>query len=163
MLDRNDEGFVVRFASGLRLKVKGLAYRQSHATLSRVTPLGVFDAMLAGDDLDALRREIPEEFWGDFDLLRRLLDDRLLDLTRRVDEAVAQHADLSDRDVGIRLAEGRVAEPAASLLFQRRRGGVTWLDSPRTRRSVMRAIRPTGNELPGYAPSLPILGLRDDG
>lgn len=72
-LDQNDEGFVIRFASGYRIKVKGSAYRRVHALVSRVTPLGLYDAMYAGDDLDVLRREVPEEYWADYDCIRRLL------------------------------------------------------------------------------------------
>ncbi|MFC7663672.1 T4 RnlA family RNA ligase [Methylorubrum suomiense] len=63
-LPANDEGFVIRFSDGLRLKLKGAEYRRIHALISRCTPLAMWEAMSAGDDVDALRRDLPEEFWG---------------------------------------------------------------------------------------------------
>lgn len=162
-LDKNDEGFVVRFASGLRIKLKGAAYCRLHALISRVTPLGLYDAMDAGDDLDVLRREIPEEFWRDFDRIRALLDAKLSAMLDAIEAEATKYAATSDRDVGIALQRGDIPEPAKTFLFRRRRSGPDWHKDPRARHSLMRELRPTANVLEGYAPSKYILGLQDDG
>src|SRR5689334_15913679 len=67
------EGFVVRFDDGLRLKIKGAEYRRIRALVSRITPLAMWEIMQAGDDLAKVRRDIPEEFWADFDAICGLL------------------------------------------------------------------------------------------
>jgi RNA ligase len=58
----DEEGFVVRFSDGLRLKIKGAEYRRIHALISRITPLAMWEIMQAGDDLAKVRQDIPEEF-----------------------------------------------------------------------------------------------------
>jgi len=145
------EGFVVRFASGLRFKVKGAEYLRVHRLVSRVTPLALWEAMAAGDDLEAIRREIPEEFYGDFDAIRAALDARLAAVVAAVEEAHARWVDASDRDVGI--ARDAIPEAARPFIFLRRKGGPSWLDGARERLAVCKTFRPTNNALPGYAPT----------
>jgi putative RNA ligase len=161
-LDKNDEGFVVRFTSGHRIKLKGSAYRRVHALISRVTPLGLYDALVAGDDLDMLRREVPEEYWTDFDSLRALLTGKLQALIDATEAEALRVRELSDKDVGIAAQRGEIPEPVRPYVFACRRSGAGWAHEPRARLGMLRAIRPTGNQLAGYAPSTYILGLRDD-
>jgi len=161
-LDKNDEGFVVRFTSGHRIKLKGSAYRRVHALVSRVTPLGIYDALYAGDDLELLRREVPEEYWTDFDRIRALLAAGIEDIVAVTEAEAARLGELSDKEVGIRLQRGEIAEPARPYIFARRRSPASWAQEPRSRLSILRSLRPTGNQLAGYSPSTYILGLRDD-
>ena len=51
-LPRDTEGYVVRFSNGLRLKLKGAEYRRIHALISRCTPLAMWEALAAGDDME---------------------------------------------------------------------------------------------------------------
>lgn len=146
-----EEGFVVRFENGLRLKIKGDEYRRVHALISNCTPLAMWEAMLAGDNLENVRRELPEEFWGDFDAI-------VATLTGQVDEivlAVKQQADavasLTDKEVGLRL--GQWEDPVRGLIFPYRKNGGTLLQNDKSRRAIFRAVRPTGNALAGYTPS----------
>jgi len=145
------EGFVVRFASGFRVKVKGAEYLRVHRLVSRVTPLALWDALAAGDDLDVLRREIPEEFYPDFDAIRSILGGEFDRSVAAVEAAHAEWSGASDRDVGLALAT--IAEPARSLLFARRKGGASWLASPKTRQTICKRFRPTANALDGYRPT----------
>lgn len=160
-MDRHQEGFVVRFASGLRLKLKGLAYRRIHALLSDTTPLGLWRVLDAGDDLDRIRQEIPEEFWTDFDDIRGRLEAQLRSLTAHVEAVHAAWADRSDRELGLALEQ--VDPRARPYLFARRKLGDRWIADPRTRRALLREIRPNGNVLDGYVPSTGLLGALDDG
>jgi RNA ligase len=50
-LPADEEGFVVRFNDGVRLKIKGAEYRRIHALISRITPLAMWEIMQAGDFL----------------------------------------------------------------------------------------------------------------
>jgi RNA ligase len=161
-LDRDDEGFVVRFAGGHRIKIKGSAYRRLHAVISRVTPLGIYDALYAGDDLDLLRREIPEEYWADFDSIRVLLAAEIAKLIDATEAEAERCRELSDKELGLRLQRGEIAEAARPYIFTLRKSPGRWAQEPRARLAMLRAVRPTANQLAGYVPSTYILGLRDE-
>ena len=154
------EGFVVRFASGYRLKVKGDEYLRVHRLVSRVTPLALWDAMAAGDDLDAIRREIPEEFYGDFDTIRGALASQFRDVVFATEDAHVPRSDLSDKEVGLALAT--IPQPARQFIFARRKHGAAWHTLPKFRTDVCRTFRPTANVLAGYSPSAAMHRFADD-
>ncbi len=147
-LPRDDEGFVVRFSNGLRLKLKGAEYRRIHALISRCTPLAMWEAMAAGDDLAAIRRDLPEEFWTDFDDIIGLLAAQVAALESRVAQVAASVAHLSDKELG--LALNTLPADARPYMFAYRKAGAI---TGKARETLMRAVRPTGNVLPGYVPS----------
>jgi len=156
-LPRDDEGFVIRFSNGLRLKLKGAEYRRIHALISRCTPLAMWEAMSAGDDMAAIRRDLPEEFWSDFDDIVRLLNANIAAIEARVSEAAAAVSHLSDKELGLTLKS--MPEDVRPYLFGfRKSGGIVG----KTRDSLMRSIRPTGNVLPGYVPSYAMGRVLDD-
>jgi RNA ligase len=155
----DEEGFVVRFNDGLRLKIKGAEYRRIHALISRITPLAMWEIMQAGDDLAKVRRDIPEEFWTDFDAICALLAQQLDGLIETARREAAAVAHLSDKDVGLRL--DRFPADIRPLIFPFRKQGGDLL-SGRSRQMVFRTIRPTGNELAGYTPSYAINRVLDE-
>jgi RNA ligase len=154
------EGFVVRFASGYRIKVKGDEYLRVHRLVSRVTPLALWESMAEGDDLDAIRREIPEEFYDDFDTIRAALTHRFVDVVSATEDAHAARCDVSDKDVGLALAS--IPQPARQFIFARRKHGPTWHALPKFRNDVCRVFRPTANVLAGYSPSAAMHRFADD-
>jgi RNA ligase len=147
----NDEGFVLRFASGYRVKVKGSGYLRVHRALSQVTPLALWGLLAAGDDLAVVRREVPEEFWDDFDTIRRLLLEARAAIVATVEAEKARLAGHSDKELGMALAT--LPKVAQSFLFLARKGGAQWHEVARTRENLFRHFRPTNNVLPGYTPS----------
>lgn len=150
-LPRSEEGFVLRFADGHRLKVKGSEYRRIHALISGITPLGIWALLQAGDDPETMRREIPEEFWADYDAIVGLLRASLESLIARIAALAEQTKELSDKEVGLRLS---TFDPEVGrFLFPFRKSGGNLLAPGRNRDALMRAIRPDGNVLPGYKPS----------
>lgn len=149
LLPRTAEGFVVRFADGTRLKLKGGEYRRIHALISNCTPLAMWEAMAARDDLLAIKRDLPEEFWADFDDIMRLLGGRYEAIVGQVAETAQKVANLSDKEVGLSLAT--FPAEVRPLIFAWRKGGGRLDD--RGHLALMRAIRPTGNVLDGYVPS----------
>ena len=146
-LPRNGEGFVIRYQDGHRLKLKGAEYCRIHALISRCTPLAMWEALVARKDMQAIRRDLPEEFWTDFDVIVGLLKTQLRAAEVRVTEAAAKVAHLSDRELGQSLAT--LPDDARGLLFGYRKQGL----EGRVREALLRSIRPTGNELEGYTPS----------
>lgn len=152
------EGFVLRFQDGTRLKVKGDEYRRIHALISRCTPLAMWEAMLAGDNLTMIRDQLPDEFLGDFDEIIDRLETRLTVLVARIEQAAEPVADLADKEVGLRLNE--FPESVRRFIFPYRKNGTPF--TGRTREALFRAIRPTGNVLPGYIPSYAMNRVAED-
>ena len=149
-LPKSHEGYVIRFSNGHRLKVKGDEYRRIHALISGLSPLSVWQAMQAGDDMLAIRRDLPEEFWDDFDNIQRLLAARVTAVVERAEGAAATVATLTDKEVGLRLAS--FDADIRGLLFDIRKTGAGWTIG-RARQKLFRLIRPEANVLPGYVPS----------
>jgi RNA ligase len=156
-LCRDDEGLVIRFSNGLRLKLKGAEYRRIHALISRCTPLAMWEAMASGDDMGAIRRDLPEEFWIDFDDIVRLLTASIATIETRVAEVAASVANLSDKELGLSL--NSLPADARPYLFGFRKSGAI---TGKSRDTLMRSIRPTGNALAGYVPSYAMGRVLDD-
>jgi hypothetical protein len=53
-LTHNDEGIVVRFSNGFRIKIKGEEYCRVHAIKSDLTPLNIWRAMSEGLNLEEI-------------------------------------------------------------------------------------------------------------
>jgi len=149
-LPKTEEGYVVRFADGLRLKIKGAEYCRVHALISRVTPIAIWEAMNAGADMAAMRADLPEEFWGDFDDIRALIEARLDQRVAEIRAATAATQHLSDKEIG--LGAGGLDRETRPLVFFCRKSGDAFPDR-RAREILMRWVRPTNNALPGYTAS----------
>ncbi|GEP57027.1 hypothetical protein RSO01_41930 [Reyranella soli] len=143
----------------MRLKIKGAEYRRIHALVSRITPLAMWEIMQAGDDLAKVRRDIPEEFWTDFDAICAILRRKVEDVVEAAERAAASVAHLSDKEVGLRLNEFPADIRGMIFTLRRQKDGLL---AGRSRQVVFRLVRPTGNELPGYVPSYAIARLQDE-
>lgn len=60
--DANREGFVVKFESGLRVKIKFEEYKRLHKLLTGVSPKTIWEALKAGGDLSPVVERVPDEF-----------------------------------------------------------------------------------------------------
>lgn len=151
----NSEGWVLRFENGFRVKIKGDEYCRIHKLVSRITPIAVWECMKVGEDLEAWRKELPEEFLGDFDLIVKLLKQELDNLTIVLDEYGWRYGSLSDKELGLLLQseEGVRLFPdyVRKLIFMWRKGGEGWMDKGRGREALFKEIRPTSNVLEGYS------------
>lgn len=58
----DEEGYVVRFANGFRMKVKGERYMQLHKLISGVSSRSVWEALSQSRPLDEMLAVIPDEF-----------------------------------------------------------------------------------------------------
>jgi RNA ligase len=158
-LPRTREGFVIRFGNGTRLKVKGSEYRRIHALISRVTPLAMWEAMAAGDDMEAIRSDLPEEFWDDFDQIVAAIAAGRDRLIQRVADLAQNLEGLSDKDVGLR--RDTLDPELLPYIFAFRKDGLRTFEG-RARATLYRALRPTGNVLPGYVPSYALGRVLDE-
>ncbi|MEM0996047.1 MAG: RNA ligase [Bacteroidota bacterium] len=62
--EENREGFVVRFRSGLRVKVKFAEYVRLHKIISGVTVRFIWEQVSAGKALDDVLEHVPDEFYA---------------------------------------------------------------------------------------------------
>lgn len=90
------EGYVVRFDSGFRVKVKGDAYNALHKLAAGLTETRILQAMVDGT-VEQLRRASPEEFWGDIDRAIAEIEQRARQLEAEVIQLFAQAPSGSDR------------------------------------------------------------------
>jgi RNA ligase len=179
----NEEGRVLFWPQhGVRLKIKGSEYMAVHRLISGCTPLGIWSAMLYGQNLADMRKALPEEFWPDFDKIAGLIGVRLATFLHQIDtaaESVHWDPGVDDRELGISLGE-RFPGPWSDFVFHRRKGRellpplkptpknltpqkmLSFDPVPMIRRSVFNFVRPTGNHLEGYQPSASMNRVQDE-
>ena len=59
----NREGFVVKFKSGYRLKVKFEEYQRIHKIVTQVSTLSIWEYIKEGQDLTPILEKVPDEFY----------------------------------------------------------------------------------------------------
>jgi len=148
-LPKDQEGYVLRFADGTRLKLKGDEYKRLHACISRLSPLTVWDAM-QHEESEMMRRELPEEFWADFDQMQFLMSRNLAMFLHEIAVEASFWVNQTDKEVGQALSS--LPETVRSFIFPYRKGQMQPLTG-RVREAVFKHIRPTGNKLAEYVPS----------
>ncbi len=164
-LSANEEGWVIRFSSGYRLKVKGAEYKRLHAMVSRLTPLAVWEVMrgsqINGQALKEFKKDLPEEFWTEFDHIVYLLERKRVELETQIEYFHENYKELSDKSLGLILSQ--IDEPCARFLFPRRKSNSVYdFWTGKSRRNLFNQFRPTGNRLDNYRPSYSIRQIQED-
>lgn len=62
MVKDNQEGFIVRFKSGMRMKVKGEEYVRLHRLLTNFSNVDIWKCLKDGKDINVLLERVPDEF-----------------------------------------------------------------------------------------------------
>jgi len=62
MISNNQEGFVVRFKNGFRIKIKGEEYVRLHRILTGFSNVDIWEYLKDGKDVDELLDRVPDEF-----------------------------------------------------------------------------------------------------
>ena len=63
MIKDDQEGFVVKFSNGDRIKVKGVEYLRLHKIMTNVTTTGIWEYLKNGEDVMELLKDVPDEFY----------------------------------------------------------------------------------------------------
>jgi RNA ligase len=63
MVKNDQEGFVVKFSNGDRVKVKGVEYLRLHKIMTNVTTTGIWECLKNGDDIETILKDVPDEFY----------------------------------------------------------------------------------------------------
>lgn len=63
LIKNNEEGFVVKFSNGDRMKIKGVEYLRLHKIMTQVSTTSVWDILSSGDDINEILKDVPDEFY----------------------------------------------------------------------------------------------------
>eukprot|EP00529_Nitzschia_sp_RCC80_P026006 CAMPEP_0113478154 /NCGR_PEP_ID=MMETSP0014_2-20120614/20594_1 /TAXON_ID=2857 /ORGANISM="Nitzschia sp." /LENGTH=353 /DNA_ID=CAMNT_0000371305 /DNA_START=10 /DNA_END=1067 /DNA_ORIENTATION=- /assembly_acc=CAM_ASM_000159 len=100
-LPGDKEGWVLRYETGYRMKIKGDEYCKLHRSLSMCTPLNVWAKMKNIEDLKDFEDSLPEEFAEDVRNIKRALEHLLEERLKTVKIAIEASQDLSPKDLGL--------------------------------------------------------------
>jgi RNA ligase len=121
-----EEGYIVRFQSGLRAKIKLSAYLTLHRLYTGTNERTVWEALAAGHELGSLFDRVPDEFrdWVDqiANQLRRQHADLRLRALQAYERATAELADGYDRKAFAQAAQQqpRDLQPALFMFHDER-------------------------------------------
>ena len=93
--EENAEGYVARFASGRRVKVKSPAYLRVHRLLNYMSPKGVID-LIRGNEYGVTVKQLPQGIQQDFDDIRAYVQ-QMHDRLRIEAEDIAMRIPEGDR------------------------------------------------------------------
>lgn len=63
MVGNNEEGYVIRFSNGERIKIKGNEYVRLHTLLSYLSTTSVWEVLSNGDNITTALDGVPDEVW----------------------------------------------------------------------------------------------------
>ena len=135
------EGFVVRFANGLRAKVKGEDYLRRASIVSNLTPLAVWGAMSGGRVAAEYRGLVDADYRDCLDGFADALEAAWRRVTGEIEEDFASVSGPGDRKAFADSVRSSGLRHAAAM-FARLDGKQQNID-----RYVMKLIRPRGNEM----------------
>ena len=64
MIGDDEEGFVVQFSNGDRMKVKGEEYLRLHKIMTNVSTTAIWEMVSEGKDVMELLKDVPDEFYN---------------------------------------------------------------------------------------------------
>ena len=59
----NEEGFVIRFSNGDRMKIKGEEYLRLHRIMTGVSTTSIWEVMANGGNMEEVLKDVPDEFY----------------------------------------------------------------------------------------------------
>lgn len=93
----NKEGFVVRFKSGIRIKIKYETYIRLHRLVTGVNAKAIWDLLRHGQPLDELLDKVPDEFFSWVKNTKSSLEEKFTVVKESADKAYSRIKDLPSR------------------------------------------------------------------
>ena len=161
-LNKDNEGYVIRFKNGVRLKIKGDEYVRIHRLMSRVTPIAIWESILNGDDLREIKKELPEEMEKDFDTITFIIHEKLKVFVKEVESLYEKTKHMDDKKLGLYMQSSpkdfenlKFKEAARYIFLLRKNKFYESLDDFKSmvRRKIFKVFKPKANVLEGYIPS----------
>jgi RNA ligase len=63
-ISKQDEGYVVRFKNGFRMKIKGDEYKRLHRILTNISNRDIWEILKDGKSFDEILEKVPDEFYN---------------------------------------------------------------------------------------------------
>jgi RNA ligase len=146
-LPKDEEGFVVRYENGLRVKIKGDEYSKIAKIISQMSYLSFWEAMCLGKVSQDYLKQIPEEFRGEFEPMVAQLEAQYQTVMKEIGEDLQKlpQVDFKTKEgkkvVGLFLAsKPDLKHPHAMFIAIAH-------NADSLSEYIMKRIRPTGNEL----------------
>lgn len=146
--DSNQEGVVVRFENDYRVKIKSDEYCRVHKIISDVSPLSVWESMMELDDLELIKKELPEEFWSEFDGYVDCFQNNFDTYINRVNEIIEETKNLTDKEIGLLLQSDKEDNRRFyHKVFLSRKGKFTPEKVGNIRRNIYKEFKPKNNNI----------------
>ncbi len=126
----NKEGFVVKFKSGFRVKIKFQEYLRLHRILTTISNLSIWEQLSEGGNMDAFLEHVPDEF---FDWVKSVKAELEANFAQIEAESRAVFKDLGDRKATALYFQ---TQKYPSILFN-------MLDKRDYSKTIWKLIRPT--------------------
>lgn len=135
MISDDEEGFVVRFSNGDRMKVKGEEYLRLHKIMTNISTTTVWEVLSTDGDMNEMLRDVPDEFYNkikdyqnrlenNYTKVKSIADDLFDDLMYKV------NGELPERKLYAEWVKNQKPSYIHSLLFRLYDGkdnrGVIW-------------------------------------
>lgn len=140
-LSYNEEGFVVRFSNGFRVKIKSNEYMKVHKLKSTLSPLSVWESLRDCISIEESIKNLPDEFFDVYRNLKKIFEDKLEAVISEIKYLYEQTKDMTAKDLGLSNIKYK------SFIFSCRNNDfLNEVYKPsRVRISVFEIFRPTGN------------------
>ena len=115
--NQEDEGFVVRFKSGLRVKVKFSEYVRLHRILTQVSTKSIWDALRNNQSLDEILERVPDEFFQWVKDTKQELLDEFHGIKAYAQDIYAEHVSNYPNETRKEFAEWAKTTDCTHLLF----------------------------------------------
>lgn len=144
-LTYNEEGYVVRFSDGTRVKFKGDEYVKMHRIITGLSPLTLWETMKDGKVSEELLASIPEEFSQTYIDMVKQLECNYKNVLNEVKDSYRSILSVcgnDNKEIGLFLKKNDI--PYSHMIFPLHNGKEDVLDY-----LITKEIRPTGNKLDG--------------
>ena len=64
IIKNDQEGFVIRFSNGDRMKIKGVEYIRLHKIMTEISTKSIWECLSNGDDIYKILEDVPDEFFN---------------------------------------------------------------------------------------------------
>lgn len=154
-LSPNEEGWVLHYPCGYRVKIKGDEYCRIHRLISNCTPLSVWSSFIAMDDFDTLKKDLPEEFRVDIDNMVSIFSDLFEKKWKRVKEWLDYTKNWENKRIGLASTYEEIPKDMSRWIFTNKKVNLS-VEVNKVgdiRKKFCEEFRPNGNILKGYEPT----------
>lgn len=154
-LSVNEEGWVLTYPCGYRIKIKGDEYCRVHRLISNCTPLSVWNSFRMNDDFEVLKKDLPEEFRVDLDNMNEIFTTKFEKKLSDVKGWLDYTAGWTNKDVGLAASNGELPRSITKWIFTARKLDLLAevVKTGELRNKFCEDFRPTANFLEGYTPT----------